>query len=114
MTEQELLKIRDLAEHTKVQLKERLTKECRQDVAEEMVCLSNGDGGQIVIGINDKTGVINPLSYHELQQTGSALAEIAKDNVVPGVNIYTEHVPVDGGAIVTPRPMAISCIFITT
>lgn len=39
------------------------------------------------------------MSYQELQQTGKALADIAKDNVVPGVSIYTEHVPVEGAPI---------------
>ena len=41
MTERELLKLRDLAEHTVVQLKERLTRDCKQEVVEEMVCMSN-------------------------------------------------------------------------
>lgn len=47
MTERELLKLRDLAEHTVVQMKERLTRDCRQDVAEEMVCMANGRGGLV-------------------------------------------------------------------
>ena len=100
MTEQELLKIRDLAEHTVVQFKERLTRECRQEVADEMVCQSNSKGGMIIIGINDKTGRINPLSFAELQETNQNLSAIAKDNVVPGISIITENVPVQGGAVV--------------
>jgi len=94
------LKLRDLAEHTVVQLKERLTRDCRQDVAEEMVCMSNGRGGLIVVGINDKTGVVNPLSFVELQETNAVLSAMASDNVVPGISIVTENVEVKGGAVV--------------
>lgn len=99
MTEQELLKLRDLAEHTVVQMKERLTRDCKQEVAEEMVCMSNSRGGMIVIGINDKTGVVNPMSFRELQDTNTMLTSMASDNVVPGISLVTENVEVKGGAV---------------
>ena len=65
MTKEDILKLRDHCEVTKVQFKERITD--KYDVGCEMVAFCNSHGGQLVIGINDKTGVMNPLSYQEVQ-----------------------------------------------
>lgn len=59
MTEQELIQMRDLAEAGQVQFKERAND--RYDISCEIVAFSNSHGGKLVIGINDKTGVINTL-----------------------------------------------------
>ena len=67
MTKEDILKLRDHCEVTKVQFKERITD--KYDVGCEMVAFCNSHGGQLVIGINDKTGVMNPLSYQEVQET---------------------------------------------
>ncbi len=64
MTEQEVLKLRDHGEVTKVQFKERIID--AYDVGCEMVAFSNTHGGQLVIGIYDKMGVINALSYQDV------------------------------------------------
>lgn len=61
MTEQELLQMRDLAEVGNVQFKERITD--KYDIGCEMVAFSNSRGGRLIIGVNDKTGKINALSY---------------------------------------------------
>jgi len=98
MTEQELLQMRDLAEAGKVQFKERAND--RYDIGCEMVALSNSRGGRLVIGINDKSGVINALSYMELQETTNLLTSVASENVIPNILIDVENVPVTGGAVV--------------
>ncbi len=98
MTEQELLQMRDLAEAGKVQFKERVND--RYDIGCEMVAFCNSRGGQLVIGINDKSGVINALSYMELQETTNLLTSIASENVIPNVLIDVENVAVTGGAVV--------------
>ena len=67
MTKGDIQKLRDHCEVTKVQFKERITD--KYDVGCEMVAFCNLHGGQLVIGINDKTGVMNPLSYQEVQET---------------------------------------------
>ena len=67
MTKEDIQKLRDHCEVTKVQFKERITD--KYDVGCEMVAFCNSHGGQLVIGINDKTGVMNPLSYQEVQET---------------------------------------------
>lgn len=98
MTEQELLQMRDLAEAGKVQFKERAND--RYDIGCEMVAFSNSRGGQLVIGINDKSGAINALSYVELQETTNLLTSIASENVIPNVLIDVENVPLTGGTVV--------------
>ena len=98
MTEQELLQMRDLAEAGKVQFKERAND--RYDIGCEMVAFSNSRGGKLVIGINDKSGAVNALSYLELQETTNLLTSIASENVIPNVLIDVENVPVTGGAVV--------------
>ena len=67
MTKEDILKLRDHCEVTKVQVKERITD--KYDVGCEMVAFCNSHGGQLVIGINDKTDVMNSLSYQEVQET---------------------------------------------
>ena len=79
MTEQEVLKLLDHGEVTKVQFKERIID--AYDVGCEMVAFSNTHGGQLVIGINDKMGVINALSYQEVQETTNLLGNIASEYI---------------------------------
>lgn len=98
MTEQELLQMRDLAEAGQVQFKERAND--RYDIGSEMVAFSNSRGGRLVIGINDKSGAINALSYRELQETTNLLTSIASENVIPNVLIDVDNVPTSGGAVV--------------
>lgn len=98
MTELELLQMRDLAEAGKVQFKERITD--KYDIGCEMVAFSNSRGGKLIIGINDKSGIINALSYKELQETTNLLTNIASENVIPNVLIDVDNVPTSGGTVV--------------
>ena len=66
----------------------------------EMVAFSNTHGGQLVIGINDKTGKINALSFQEVQETTSLLGNIASENVIPSILLNIETVAVEGGHLV--------------
>jgi predicted HTH transcriptional regulator len=98
MTEKEILQMRDLAEAGQVQFKERAND--RYDIGCEMVAFSNSRGGRLIIGINDKSGEINALSFMELQETTNLLTSIASENVIPNVLIDVENVPTAGGAVV--------------
>ncbi len=101
MTEQDILQLRDLAEAGQVQFKERIvSKDDKYEIGCEMVAFSNSRGGRLVIGINDKSGEINALSYQELQETTNLLTNIASENVIPNVLIEVENAPVTGGAVV--------------
>ncbi len=90
--------MRDLAEAGQVQFKERAND--RYDIGCEMVAFSNSRGGRLIIGINDKSGEINALSFMELQETTNLLTSIASENVIPNVLIDVENVPTAGGAVV--------------
>lgn len=101
MTEQDILRLRDLAEAGQVQFKERIvSKDDKYEIGCEMVAFSNSRGGRLIIGINDKSGEINELSFRELQETTNLLTNIASDNVIPNVLIEVENTPVTGGAVV--------------
>ena len=85
MTAEEILKQIRLGEVTKVQFKERILD--RYDIGCEMAAMSNGHGGMLVVGVKDKTGAINPLSYVEVQEATNMLSNIATENVAPSILI---------------------------
>ena len=100
MTTKEILNLRNTAEQTKVQFKERVTRDNKYDVSCEMVAQSNSRGGMVVVGIDDKTGRINPLSFKEVQETTNLLGNLASEGVVPQILLDIENVQMEGGAVV--------------
>ena len=81
-----------------VQFKERALN--KYDIGCELVAFSNARGGKLVVGVNDKTGKINALSYSEVQETTNLLSDIASENVVPSILINVETVAVEDGSLV--------------
>ena len=81
-----------------VQFKERALD--KYDIGCELVAFSNARGGKLVVGINDKTGKINALSYSEVQETTNLLSDIASENVVPSILINVDTVAVEDGFLV--------------
>lgn len=81
-----------------VQFKERILN--KYDIACELVALSNSQGGKLVVGIKDKTGEINALSYSEVQETTNLLSDIASESVVPSILIKVDTVEADDGHLV--------------
>ena len=57
MTKEDILQLKDSAEQTRVQFKERVTRDNKYDVSYEMVAQSNSHGGYVVVGIDDKTNL---------------------------------------------------------
>ena len=100
MTKEDILRLRDTAEQTRVQFKERVTRDNKYDVSCEMTAQSNSRGGMIVVGIDDKTGRINPLSFVEVQETTNLLGSLASEGVVPQILLDIENVQMEGGIIV--------------
>ncbi len=96
MTKEDILRLRDTAEQTRVQFKERVTRDNKYDVSCEMVAQSNSRGGMIVVGIDDKTGRINPLSFVEVQETTNLLGSLASEGVVPQILLDIENVQPEG------------------
>ena len=85
-------------EVSKMQFKERLLD--NYDIGCELVAFSNARGGTLVVGVKDKTGSLNPLSYLEVQETTNTLSNIASENVVPAILVDIETISVDGGSLV--------------
>ena len=85
-------------ETTSVQFK--LRSEDAYKMGVEMVAFSNTQGGKLVIGVNDKTGVISGLSFEEIQQTNALLVNAASENVKPAIIITTETVTIDGHNVI--------------
>ena len=98
MKAEDILRLKNLGEETSVQFKERIID--KYDAGCELVAFSNTHGGVLVIGINDKNGDINPLSYREVQETTNMLGNLASENVVPSILLDITTVAADGGSIV--------------
>ena len=94
----DILKKIKAGEVSGVQFKERILD--KYDIACELVAFSNSHGGKLVIGIKDKTGGINAMSYSEVQETTNLLSDIASENVVPSILIKIDTVEVEDGNLV--------------
>ena len=94
----DILKKIKAGEVSGVQFKERILD--KYDIACELVAFSNSHGGKLVVGIKDKTGDPNALSYSEVQETTNLLSDIASENVVPSILIKIDTVEVEDGNLV--------------
>ena len=94
----DILKQIKAGEVSGVQFKERILD--KYDIACELVAFSNSHGGKLVVGIKDKTGETNALSYSEVQETTNLLSDIASENVVPSILIKIDSVEVEDGNLV--------------
>ena len=94
----DILKQIKAGEVSGVQFKERILD--KYDIACELVAFSNSHGGKLVVGIKDKTGEINALSYSEVQETTNLLSDIASENVVPSILIKIDTIEVENGNLV--------------
>ena len=97
MNAEELLHIIRMGETSTVQFKERMDDAYKLGC--ELAAFSNSFGGQLLIGINDKTGVLNGLSFDELQKMTTLLSNTASENVKPSILIKTQTVDVEGQVI---------------
>ena len=94
----DILKQIKAGEVSGMQFKERILD--KYDIACEVVAFSNSHGGKLVVGIKDKTGETNALSYSEVQETTNLLSDIASENVVPSILIKIDTVEVGDGNLV--------------
>ena len=94
----DILKQIKAGEVSGMQFKERILD--KYDIACELVAFSNSHGGKLVVGIKDKTGETNALSYSEVQETTNLLSDMASENVVPSILIKIDSVEVEDGYLV--------------
>jgi predicted HTH transcriptional regulator len=101
MTLSELKQIISQGETSLVQFKERITDAYK--VGTELVAFSNSKGGVLIIGVDDKSGKINGLSFDELQFANNLLINAASENVKPSIVLLTETVATEEGNVLTVR-----------
>jgi len=94
----EILDLISKGESSTVQFKERLPHQ--DSLAQEMVAFSNTEGGILIIGVNDKTGSLNGLSFDEIQTINRQLVNVASQSVFPSITITTETVNVEGSNLI--------------
>lgn len=94
MDKEVLLKRIRCGETSRVQFKERFTTP--KQMAGEMVAFANGEGGDILFGIRDKTGEVVGLDYEDVQFITRELGNTANEHVRPTVYIKTDVVEFDG------------------
>ena len=73
-------------------------KECfssQKQLATEMIAFANSKGGNVIFGVEDKTGEIRGLSYNEIQVTARELGNAANEQVRPIIYLQTDVVIVD-------------------
>jgi len=92
MDSTELLAIIKRGESSKVQFKERLPH--IDSLAHEFIAFANTRGGCLLLGVNDKTGDLKGLSFLEIQQGNSQIANAASQKVIPPINVITETISV--------------------
>ena len=97
----ELIAIINRGESSKVQFKERLPH--IDSLANELIAFSNTHGGLLLIGVNDKTGDLNGLSFSEIQQSNSQMVNAASQKVFPPVNVITETVSIGNHNIIVVK-----------
>ena len=92
-----LLDIISGGENSRVQFKR--TIKSSEDIAKEMVAMSNSIGGMIIVGVEDKTGQIIGLNYEDIKRSNEFLANASTNNVKPPIYILTEIVSIEGKKI---------------
>jgi predicted HTH transcriptional regulator len=88
----ELREIISLGETSKVQFKEALP--VPESLSREMVAMANSLGGMILLGVQDKTGLITGLSPEQIEYADRKIAEYA-DNLKPPIYVSTEVVKIE-------------------
>lgn len=94
----ELLDVIERGESSFVQFKERATDASK--LSHELIAFSNTKGGVVVIGVNDKTGAINGLSFEEVEALNQLISNVATNNVKPPILVETETVSTTDGNVV--------------
>jgi ATP-dependent DNA helicase RecG len=94
----ELLEIISNGETTKVQFKSDVNNVI--SISQEMVAFANTKGGQIIIGVDDKTGNILGLSFQDIQRINNLLSTAAQDHVKSPIFISTETVNVNNNRVI--------------
>ncbi len=81
-------------ETSHAQFKENITNPL--SAAQELVAFANTEGGQLIVGVADKSGAVTGLSFGDIQRISSLLVNAASEGVKPPLTIKTETIEMDG------------------
>ncbi len=69
-----------------------------ESLGAEMVAFSNGDGGQIFIGVDDD-GTISGLTTDDIRRLNQLISNVASQNVRPAINPTTQNIMTENGLV---------------
>ncbi|MDR0608854.1 MAG: putative DNA binding domain-containing protein [Planctomycetaceae bacterium] len=92
----ELVSIISRGEDSEHQFKKNITN--IESLTSEMVAFSNGQGGTLLIGVDDN-GLITGLSDDDVRRLNQMISNVASQRVHPAVNPTTQNIITDGGLI---------------
>ncbi|MHB1462187.1 MAG: RNA-binding domain-containing protein [Armatimonadota bacterium] len=69
-----------------------------ESLGAEMVAFSNGDGGQIFIGVDDD-GTISGLTTEDIRRLNQLISNVASQNVRPAINPITQNIMTENGLV---------------
>ncbi|HEY5393256.1 MAG TPA: RNA-binding domain-containing protein [Hanamia sp.] len=95
----EILELIQKGESSTVQFKERIDD--AHKFSQELVAFSNTKGGLIIIGVNDKTGLRNGLSFSEIRDTNRLIVDSSTNNVKPATIVESQTITVDSQNLIT-------------
>jgi predicted HTH transcriptional regulator len=97
MTTTELLDMLRRGEDSRHQFKRMIKHE--MELAEDIVAFSNGDGGQIIVGVADD-GTVTGLTPREVAELNKRISNAASQFVLPEPQILTENIELSNGLVV--------------
>lgn len=75
-------------------------------LSDELAAMANAAGGEVILGVDDKTREITGIPYQHLDAVESWITSICRDRINPSLEVITRHIelPDDTGAL---RPVIV-------
>jgi ATP-dependent DNA helicase RecG len=99
----ELMTILSKGEDSQYQFKRNLNNE--ESLAAELVAFSNGNGGTLIVGVNDD-GIITGLSKEDIRRLNQLISNTASQNVRPAINPTTQIILTPSGLVLIIQVLA--------
>ena len=92
----ELLEIIKRGEDSRHQFKKNVSN--ADSLAADMVAFSNGDGGMMLIGVDDN-GAVEGLTSDDVRRLNQLISSVASQHVQPSINPITENISIEGSLV---------------
>lgn len=97
MERTEIMALAAAGESSTVQFKANLHN--NESLAAELVAFSNTEGGTILVGVDDKSNEILPVSTADVARINQMISNVASENVRPSINPIVENIPFGDGVV---------------